>query len=467
MLAPDTPAPLALFIDARDLPCLLVGGGVIAARKAQRLLAAGATVTVISPQLSAEMQTLQANYATQMIYHARSYAQEDLQPYKLVIAATDDTALNAQIARIAKAHSIWVNTIDPGHASTAFLPQTIDRNPIQIALFSGGASPSLMHHLQRYLHACIPSRYGELARLLAHFRQAIRARFRQPSLRRRFYTTVINGPIAEQVLAGHVNQAKQALDTAIAHQQMPPQGEVYLVGAGPGDPELLTLRAWRVLQRAEVVVYDRLINTQILKLLPAEAELLYVGKERNHHTCSQDAINQLLLTHAKAGKRVLRLKGGDPFIFGRGGEEMEALIAARIPFQVVPGITAALGCAAAMAIPLTHRLLANRCTFLTGHFSAHESALDWQSLSQPGQTLVFYMGIYNLQKICHNLLQHGMPNTTPVAVIQDGTLGTQKLNLSTLAALGHHHTFDTRIPGLVIIGETIRLSPHAHSTPPQ
>ncbi len=451
---------LALFADYNDKPCLIVGGGVIAARKAQRLLSAGARLTVVAPQLGTTMATLVTDSNINITHHCRRYQSSDLGGHSLIVAATDDEQINIAIAGAARERDIPVNVAAPGHLSTVTLPKIIDRAPVQIAISSGGASPALMRQLNRHVAALIPQAYGDLATLLAEFRDEIIARFEDAEERRHFHDSIIEGPIAERVFTGQHRVARQMLEDAISHSTPPATGEVYIVGAGPGDPELLTLRALRLMQKADVVVYDRLIGPQVLELLRSDAERYYVGKARDNHAHTQDEINQLLVTHARAGKRVLRLKGGDPFMFGRGGEEIETLMAAQIPFHVVPGITAATGCAAYAGIPLTHRKLAHACVFLTGHFSDGETDVDWRSLAQPRQTLVFYMGVYNLKKICDRLLEHGIAPTTPAAVVQNGTLPNQHVITATVATLSSQPAIDHSIPGLVIVSETVKLSPH-------
>lgn len=458
MSKPERRPWLPLFLDLAGQPCLMVGGGAVAARKTSRLLAAGMRITLVAPALGAAMTELV--HGTNIVWRRRPYDAGDLDGQRLVIAATDDEQVNASIAHAARARNIPVNVAAPGHLSSAILPKVIDRAPVQIAVASGGASPALMRQLHRHLAALIPSAYGELAALLAEFRDAITARFQDAVQRRRFYDAIVEGPVAEQIFGGHRTLARQTLQKALADNMPPATGEVYLVGAGPGDPELLTLRALRLMQKADVVVYDRLIGPQILELIRADAQRYYVGKARDNHARTQHEINQLLVQHARQGKRVLRLKGGDPFIFGRGGEEIETLMSAGIPFQIVPGITAATGCAAYAGIPLTHRDMAHACVFLTGHFSADEHCVDWRALTLPGQTLVFYMGVYNLHKICERLLEHGMSAATPAAIVQNGTLPNQQVITATLGTLQTQAPIDHAMPGLVIIGETVKWSPH-------
>lgn len=462
MSKPDPRAWLALFVDIANRPCLVVGGGAVAARKTRRLLAAGARVTLVAPRLGQAIAALAAGGDINV--HRRPFHVDDLEGQKLVVAATDDEAINTAIAQAACELDIPVNVAAPGHLSTVILPKVIDRAPVQIAVASGGASPALMRQLNRHLDALIPRAYGELAAVLAEFRDEVGARFADADERRRFHDAIIDGPVSEHVFAGRHALAREVLLNAIREGVPPASGEVYLVGAGPGDPELLTLRALRLMQKADVVVYDRLIGPDILELIRFDAERHYVGKVRDNHARTQQEINQLLVEHARAGKRVLRLKGGDPFVFGRGGEEMETLMAAGIPFQVVPGVTAATGCAAYAGIPLTHRDVAHACIFLTGHFAEGEALVDWRALSQPGQTLVFYMGVYNLTRICARLLEHGMSPATPVAVIQNGTLPAQRVHITTLGALPQS-AIDHALPGLVIVGETVKLSPHYHAPP--
>lgn len=449
---------LPLFIDFEGKPCLIVGGGVIAARKAQRLLSARARLTVVAPQLGTTMAALVTD--SNITHHCRRYQSSDLDGHNLIVAATDDEQINIAIATAARERDIPVNVAAPGHLSTATLPKVIDRAPVKIAISSGGASPALMRQLNRHVAALIPQAYGDLAALLAEFRDEITARFDDAEARRCFHDSIIEGPIAEQIFTGQHALARHTLEDAIKQGAPPATGEVYIVGAGPGDPELLTLCALRLMQKADVVIYDRLIGPKVLGLLRSDAERYYVGKARDNHARTQAEINQLLVTHALAGKRVLRLKGGDPFMFGRGGEEIETLMAANIPFHVVPGITAAAGCAAYAGIPLTHRDMAQSCTFLTGHFSDGETHVDWRALAQPHQTLAFYMGVYNLMRICDRLLEYGMSPATPAAIVQNGTLPDQQVIIATLGTLNNQPAIDHTIPGLVIVSETVRLSPH-------
>lgn len=452
---------LPLFVDFDGKPCLVVGGGVVATRKAQRLLAAGAQLTVVAPTLCSGMMKLVAS--GNITYHSRFYHAADLEGYKLIVAATDDEALNTTIAEAARAKDILVNVAVPGHLSTATLPAAINRPPMQIAISSGGASPALVRRLNRHVASLVPEAYGELADLLDDFRSEIGANFPNVDDRRRFYDAIVDGSVTEQIFAGKPTLARQTLQSVIRQGLPVTTGEVFLVGAGPGDPELLTMRAVRLMQTADVVVYDRLISPTILNLVRADAQRYYVGKARDNHARTQEEINRLLIEHAKTGKRVLRLKGGDPFVFGRGGEEVETLMAAGVPFQVVPGITAATGCAAYVGIPLTHRDMAHTCVFLTGHFSNNETHIDWRALAQPKQTLVFYMGVHNRQEICNRLLEHGMSAETPTAMVQNGTLPDQRVIVCALGKLSQQFAIDSSAPGLIIVGETVKLSPYYHA----
>ena len=340
------------------------------------------------------------------------------------------------------------------------MPSIVDRSPVIIAISTGGAAPVLARLIRARFETLIPGSFGRLARLAAEFRQAVKARFSQSAARRIFWEQVLDGPISEMVYAGQDSAARSALEAKLGDDDELPgvRGEVYLVGAGPGDPDLLTSRAMRLMQRADVVVYDRLVSGEVLNLVRRDAERIYAGKERSRHVMPQEDINQLLIRLANEGKRVLRLKGGDPFVFGRGGEEIDTLAEHGIPFQIVPGITAASGCAAYAGIPLTHRDLAHACVFVTGHLKDDRPNLDWELLAKPHQTLVIYMGLVGLPQICQGLIEHGMDSSTPAALIEQGTTMQQRLfkgNLETLPGLVAEA--GVRAPTLIIVGQVVAL----------
>jgi uroporphyrin-III C-methyltransferase/precorrin-2 dehydrogenase/sirohydrochlorin ferrochelatase len=327
-----------------------------------------------------------------------------------------------------------------------------------VAVSSGGASPVLARLLRARLESMIPATYGRLATLAAAFREQVKARFR-PGERRRFWERVLQGPIAELALSGRDDDARRALQATLDDTRLEfSSGEVSLVGAGPGDPDLLTFRALRLMQQADVVVYDRLVSRPILDLVRLDAERIYAGKERAQHALPQDDINHLLVRLAKEGKRVVRLKGGDPFIFGRGGEEIATLAAEGIPFQVVPGITAAAGCASYAGIPLTHRDYSQSVVFVTGQLQEGSVKLNWPALAQPRQTIVFYMGLHGVDVLCRELVAHGLPATTPAALVQQGTTMQQRVLTGTLDTLpGIVHRSEVKAPTLIIVGEVVRL----------
>jgi uroporphyrin-III C-methyltransferase/precorrin-2 dehydrogenase/sirohydrochlorin ferrochelatase len=338
------------------------------------------------------------------------------------------------------------------------MPSIIDRAPVIVAVSSGGASPVLARLLRARLETLIPAGYGRLAALAAEFRDQVKARFK-PSERRRFWERVLQGPIAELVFAGREDAAHKALRETIEDTRVAVGGgEVSLIGAGPGDPDLLTFRALRLMQRADVVVYDRLVSQPVLDLVRRDAERIYAGKERAKHALQQEDINHLLIRLAKEGKRVVRLKGGDPFIFGRGGEELDTLAAEGISFQVVPGITAASGCASYAGIPLTHRDCAQSVVFVTGHLQDGSMNLNWPALAQPRQTIVFYMGLIGVDVLCRELIAHGLPAATPAALIQQGTTPEQRVLTGDLATLpGIVSRGGVKAPTLIIIGEVVKL----------
>ena len=340
------------------------------------------------------------------------------------------------------------------------LPSIVDRSPIVVAVSSGGASPVLARLLRAKLETLIPATYGRLAELAASFREQVKNKIEGLAERRVFWEKILQGPVAEMVFAGKDKAAREALQTALDKPgtDAPTQGEVYLVGAGPGDPDLLTFRALRLMQQADVVLHDRLVSPEILDLVRREAERIYVGKRRALHTVRQEEINQRLVELAKEGKRVLRLKGGDPFIFGRGGEEIATLAEEGIPFQVVPGITAANGCAAYAGIPLTHRDYAQSCVFVTGHLKDDSLDLNWDALAQPQQTIVVYMGLVGVDRLCHELIAHGLNADLPAALIQQGTTRQQRVFIGTLQTLPEIVArSEVHAPTLIIIGEVVKL----------
>lgn len=448
---------LPIFLAVRDQPCLVVGGGDVAARKIDMLRRAGARVTVVSPRLVEALADLHRR--GDITHVVGSFAPLQLDGMTVAIAATDDEEVNRQVAAEARNRRIPVNVVDRPALCSFVFPSVIDRSPIVVAISSAGASPVLARHLRAKLETIIPASYGKLADLARRFRDKVKTRFGTTDDRRRFWEKVLEGSIAELVYTGRERQAEEALQKVLDSESGEPgRGEVYLVGGGPGDPDLLTFRALRLMQQADVVVYDRLVSKEVLELVRRDAERLYVGKERDHHSVPQENINQLLVRLAKDGKRVLRLKGGDPFIFGRGGEEIETLAAEGIPFQVVPGITAAAGCAAYSGIPLTHRDYSQAAVFVTGNLKDGTVNLNWKALAQPNQTVVFYMGLHGVPDICNGLTGNGLPASTPVALIQQGTTRNQRVFITSLAKLPEVvKREDIKAPTLIIVGEVVRL----------
>jgi uroporphyrin-III C-methyltransferase/precorrin-2 dehydrogenase/sirohydrochlorin ferrochelatase len=447
-----------LFLKVADRPCLVVGGGKVAARKIQLLQRAGALVTVVSPRSCDEVLAY-AN-AGSVTYVHRDFQDEDLEDMVLVIAATGNKAVNRHIAELADRQRIPVNVVDNPKSGSFIVPSMVDRSPVQVAVTTGGSSPVLARLLRARLESFIPAAYGRLARLVDDYRQSVKTRFSNPAQRRYFWENVLQGRVAELLFAGQEDKARHALEQAIddADTSFESTGEVYLVGAGPGDPDLITFRALRLMQQADVVVYDRLVSQPILDMVRRDAEMIYAGKARDQHTLSQESINQLLVRLAKEGKRVLRLKGGDPFIFGRGGEEIETLAEQGIPFQVVPGITAASGCASYAGIPLTHRDHAQSCIFVTGHLKDGSVDLDWETLAKPAQTIVFYMGLHSIPVLSRELIAHGLPGDTPVALVQQGTTQDQRVyieSLDSLPALAASGVL--KPPTIIIVGQVVSL----------
>ncbi|MDP2155912.1 MAG: siroheme synthase CysG, partial [Sulfuricella sp.] len=378
-----------IFFDIKNKPCLVVGGGEVATRKAGMLMQSGGLITVVAPELTNTLKEL-AN-AGKIIHITEKFRPEHLGEAVLVIAATNDRAVNEQVSVAAKKLRIPVNVVDNPDLCSFIMPSVIDRSPLVIAISSGGTSPVLARVMRAKLETFIPAAYGRLAHFAASFRDQVKNHI-LPAKRRIFWEKVLQGPVAEMVLSGQDQAAKDVLQKMIDtdSDDTPPRGEVYLVGGGPGNPDLLTFRALRLMQQADVVVYDNLVSPAVLELARRDAERIYVGKERANHAMRQENINELLVKLAKEGKRVLRLKGGDPFVFGRGGEEIETLAAHGVPFQVVPGITAATGVSSYAGIPLTHRDYAQSCVFVTGHLKDGSVNIDLTGIAKTNQTIVIY-----------------------------------------------------------------------------
>ncbi|MFK0572624.1 siroheme synthase CysG [Endozoicomonas sp.] len=452
---------LPLFLQVKNQRCLVVGGGDVALRKIRLLVSAGAIVRVVAPCINQDIQDFIAGNAFGSRSHqllTKPFAPADLKDVSLVIAATDKKAVNQQVADSARTQNLFVNVVDDAEIGNAIMPAIIDRSPVMVAFSTGGKAPVLARLLREKLEALLPQGLGRLAQLAGDCRHLVKAKFSKINDRRYFWEKVLQGDVAEQALAGNIKQAKNLLIQQLNETAEQKTGEVYLVGGGPGDPDLLTFKALRLMQQADVVLHDRLVSDDVLALCRRDADYIYVGKKRNSHTRTQEEINALLVNLAKQGKRVLRLKGGDPFIFGRGGEEIESLSDEGIPFQVVPGITAASGCASYAGIPLTHRDHAQSVRFITGHLKNGSYALNWQEMLDPGQTLVFYMGLMGLSQICQKLVEHGRDPHTPIALIQKGTTPEQRIFIGTLANFAKTiEQEQVKAPTLIIVGTVVNL----------
>ena len=446
--------PISLKLQQQ--PCLIVGGGHIAYRKAVLLGKAGAVIHVIAPEI--ESSLLEIVVASQGQYIQAPFSVDiPLRHYRLVIAATNDKATNIQVFEACEAEKILVNSVDDPPHCRFMVPAIIDRSPLVVSIATNGTSPVLSRQIRTQLEASIPHGMGKLAEFSGKWRAVVKSKIENPDERRIFWEDLYASPLKEQVFNDNIADADKLIEQALKEWKTP-KGEVYLVGAGPGDPELLTLKALRLMQQADVIIYDRLVSPAILELCRRDAEKIYVGKARSNHSVPQDGINALLVEFAEKGKRVCRLKGGDPFIFGRGGEEIQELFAAGVAFQVVPGITAASGCSAYAGIPLTHRDYAQSVRFLTGHLKEGSPELPWRELVYENQTLVLYMGLVGLEKICAQLIAHGQRANMPVALISKGTTPEQKVVVGTLADIASKVSeHQIQAPTLTIIGEVVSL----------
>ena len=435
----------------------MVGGGPVALRKIRLMRSAGARITVVAPELCRDLVT---EFGDQIDHLERLFIDDDITGYRLITAATNDPAVNQRVSELAQAKQVPVNVVDQPELCSFITPSIIDRSPVLVAISTGGGAPVLARLLRAKLEALIPASYGGLAASMSRFRDRLKQVVPEERDRRMFWERVVQGPVAELFFSGRNKEGEQALSEEVEKAAEKPQnlGEVWLIGAGPGDPDLLTFRALRLMQQADVVLYDRLVSPEILELTRRDADRIYVGKKRDKHAVPQGQINQLLVDLAKEGKNVVRLKGGDPFIFGRGGEEIELLAEHDVPFQIVPGITAASGCATYAGIPLTHRDHSQSCLLVTGHLKDGTVDLNWKLLATPNQTVVIYMGLIGLPTICEKLIEHGVSEQMPIALVQQGTTKNQKVFKSTLKEMPSYiKDKQVSAPTLIIIGSVVSL----------
>ena len=447
---------LPIFFKISQRQCLVVGGGDIALRKINLLLKAGATIECIAPNFCQAL--IDRSVDEDLTLTKKTFAATDVQNQSLLISATDDKKLNAEVSRLAQDANIPVNVVDAPELSSFIMPSIVDRSPVLIAISSGGRAPVLARIIRAKLETIVPSAYGRLAEIAGEYRQQVKDKFSHIKDRRAFWESALSGNIAEKVFTGRIKEAKVDLEQQLANAKVQKLGEVYLVGAGPGDPDLLTFKALRLMQQADVVLYDRLVSKAVMELVRRDAELVYVGKKAGGQSSRQSDINEKLVQLAKSGKRVCRLKGGDPFIFGRGGEEIETLSENGIPFQVVPGITAASGCSTYSGIPLTHRDYSQSCRFVTAHLKDGTCDLPWSEFVAEQQTIVFYMALSGAKNLSEKLIEHGMRKDMPIALIEKGTMPEQKVYISTLVELPQLISKEkVGAPSLLIVGEVVKL----------
>ena len=448
------------FMELSKQSVLLIGGGEVAERKLDLLLKANASVTIVSPEFTSYIEELFVNKNINPIKDYYNIKYLTSSSFAFVIAATNDESLNEQVAKDANDNKILVNVVDKPKICDFIFPSILERGPITVAVSTGGSSPVLARMLRTKLETMIPGAYGRLAKIVSENRIPVRKKLVNSKSNGIFWEQMLNGKFLELVLSGQDEEAVKFLNIEIDNfdEQKKGEGEVYLVGAGPGDPDLLTFRALRLMQQADVALYDRLVHPSIIDLIRRDAEKIYVGKQRDNHTVRQEEINELLVKYAKEGKRVLRLKGGDPFIFGRGGEEIDSLVDNNISFQVVPGITSASGCSAYSGIPLTHRDHAQSCIFVTGHLKEGKLDLNWEKLIQPNQTIVFYMGLVSINIICSQLIKFGLDPKTPCALVEQGTTRNQKVYTSTVDEMNNLVEQEKpSAPTIFIIGHVVTL----------
>lgn len=446
---------LPIFTKLDNKPVVIIGGGEVAVRKARALLKANARLTLVAPSFDKAVYALQESFDITLIQ--ATFDASQLHGAMLVIAATDDETVNQQVFNAADEMNIFVNVVDDQPKCSFIFPSIIDRNPITIAISSAGTAPVLARRLREKLETLVPQHIGPLAELVGRFRNTVKSRFSQLSDRRQFWEKVFDSAVVSDIQSGNTTDAETRLKSMLEAEPKP-EGEVYIVGAGPGDAELLTLKALQLMQQADVVVYDYLVSDEIMELVRRDAELICVGKRMGNHSVVQEDTNKLLVDLARQGKKVCRIKGGDPFIYGRGGEEVQELAKHNVRYQIVPGITAAAGCSAYAGIPLTHRDHAQAIQFVTGHCKKDGNDLDWASLAKPNQTLAVYMGVVKSPDIQAKLIEHGRAETTPVAIVENGTRKNQRVFTTTLEKMASEiEAQQVQSPALLIIGEVAAL----------
>ncbi len=451
---------LPIFLDIKGKKVVVDGGTTVAARRVERALLAGATVEVFNDDLSDEFRPLLEN--PKLTHHPRPIEKADTKGAIVAYGATEISERDTALHNMTRDTGILTNVADVCEYCDFITPSVVDRSPLVVAISSGGTAPVIARILRARIEALLPPAYGKMAGFLGGFRDKVLDGITKTRARRRFWEDVIDGPVGDRYLAGDQDGAEEAmrhaLETTGDGDDLASHGEVFLVGAGPGDPDLLTFRALRLMQRADVVLYDRLVADGILDLIRRDAERIYVGKRPGHHAMFQEDISELMVTLAKQGKRVLRLKGGDPFIFGRGGEEIEKLAENNIPFQIVPGITAASGCSAYSGIPLTHRDHAQSCIFITAHGKDGVLDLDWDVLLRPNQTVAIYMGLSSLKILSEGFAKHNVDPNTPAAIVDNGTRPNQRIVTGTISNLYEKAT-DAQFtgPSIIIIGGVVTL----------
>jgi uroporphyrin-III C-methyltransferase/precorrin-2 dehydrogenase/sirohydrochlorin ferrochelatase len=462
-----------LFADLRSRRVLVVGGGAVAERKVQLLLEAGARVEIVAPRLTnwlaaqvagsdpATMETPDATARVHLV--AAAFDARHLDGAMLVIAATDEPAINARVAAAAAERHVLANVVDDAERSSFIVPAIVDRSPLVVAISTAGVAPVLARMVRERIEAALDASVGALASLLQAWRPRIKAALPDLRVRRRFYESVVSGEVSRIVRSGRLADAERRLAELVCAPHAAARGSVVLVGAGPGDPGLLTLNALRAIQAADVVLHDRLVSDDVLSLVRRDAQRIPVGKAAHGPSVAQDRIHELMLEHARAGRRVVRLKGGDPFIFGRGGEELEFLASRGVPFEVVPGVTAALACGAYAGVPLTHRDHARSVRFVTAQGGDSVDSLDWAALAVERETLAFYMGVAGLATIGTRLVQHGRSAETPVAIVENGSRHDQRVTLARLGDLDEvARRGDVQSPALVVVGEVASLAARLH-----